>query len=78
MTQVLVPKSPYVWKKFGGWGYGSEQAPLNCKPTMHYKIIISGAFSAPNLYKSYEFNSSDSDINYNTMRWHVTNTLFGA
>ncbi len=28
MTQLLVPKSPYVWKKLGGWGCGSEQAPL--------------------------------------------------
>ncbi len=29
MTQLLITKSPYVWKKLGGWGCGSEQAPLN-------------------------------------------------
>ncbi len=29
MTQLLVPKSRYVWKNLGGWGCGSEQAPLN-------------------------------------------------
>ncbi len=28
MTQLLVLKSPCVWKKLGGWGCGSEQAPL--------------------------------------------------
>ncbi len=27
-TQILVPKSPCVWKNLGGWGCGSEQAPL--------------------------------------------------
>ena len=28
MTQLLVSKSPFVWKKLGGWGGGSEQAPV--------------------------------------------------
>ncbi len=27
MTQLLVPKSPPVWKTLGGWDCGSEQAP---------------------------------------------------
>ncbi len=27
-TSVMVQKSPHVWKKLGGWGCGSEQAPL--------------------------------------------------
>ena len=33
MTQLLVPKSPYVWKKLGGGGGGcvSEQALLKSK-----------------------------------------------
>ncbi len=30
MTQLLEPKSPYVWKNLGGgWGFGMEQAPVN-------------------------------------------------
>ncbi len=38
MTQLLVPKSPYVWKKLGGWGCGSEQAPLMMKYDFFYTI----------------------------------------
>ncbi len=28
ITQLMVPKSPSVWKNIGGWGCRSEQAPL--------------------------------------------------
>ena len=34
MTQLLVPKSPYVLKKLGGWGCGSEQAHLTISSKM--------------------------------------------
>ena len=36
---TLGPKSPYVWKKMGGWGC-SEQAPLNQRQLKEYDGAI--------------------------------------
>ena len=40
MTQLLVPKSPCVSKKSGGWGCGSEQAHLKTKLYHVYLYVI--------------------------------------
>ncbi len=46
MTQLLVPKSLLVWKKLGGWGCGSEQAPL----TIHTILAVDPTLEEGGMY----------------------------